>query len=283
MVAHLTGWRGRSLFIDFDLLPPWLAEQAPEAFATKVARAGIRPVLVVSLKTGAESAYARAIRNVLNRQGASICLRVSPEELRLSEVDRLIERSLRGYSASPATTDLVIDRREIDGQSYRFDEFAHLIPSLNSWRSLTCLAGTFPEDLSGLAAGRIHRIQRYEWQHWRALRSWPGRKPAFGDYAIQHVLYKEPVAVPNYSASIRYTDENEFVVLRGEGVLNERGPGFDQYNGWARMLTGMPEYFGPTFSAGDRYVSERAIDWNSSGNAQTWLLKRTGIVGGQLM
>src|SRR5262245_51463822 len=80
MVGHLTGWRGRSLFIDFDLLPPWLAEQAPEAFAATVARAGIRPVFVVSLKTGAESACARAIRNVLNRQGASICLRVSPEE-----------------------------------------------------------------------------------------------------------------------------------------------------------------------------------------------------------
>lgn len=79
------------------------------------------------------------------------------------------------------------------------------------------------------------------------------------------------MAVPNYSASIRYTVENDFVVLRGEGVLNENGPGFDQYNGWAKLLLEMPEYFGASFSAGDHYVAERASNWRSSGNAQTWL------------
>ena len=33
----------------------------------------------------------------------------------------------------------------------------------------------------------------------------------------------------------------------------------------------MPEYFGASFSAGDQYVAERASNWRSSGNAQTWL------------
>jgi hypothetical protein len=84
-------------------------------------------------------------------------------------------------------------------------------------------------------------------------------------------LFKEPLAVPNYSASIRYTVENDFVVLRGEGVLNKNGPGFDQYNGWAKLLLEMPEYFGASFSTGDRYVAERASNWRSSGNAQSWL------------
>jgi hypothetical protein len=54
-------------------------------------------------------------------------------------------------------------------------------------------------------------------------------------------------------------------------VLHENGPGFDQYNGWAKLLIEMPEYFGASFSAGDEYVAERASNWRSSGNAQTWL------------
>jgi hypothetical protein len=136
---------------------------------------------------------------------------------------------------------------------------------------LTCLAGSFPEDLSRLTPRKTHRLRRFEWQQWRALESWPGRRPAFGDYAIQHVVFKEPVAVPNFSASVRYTIENEYFVLRGEGVLNERGPGYGQYNAWAALLLGMPEFFGATFSAGDRYIAERAANWNTPGSARTWL------------
>lgn len=270
-VEHLGGWRGRSLFLDFSMLPSSLVSAALEAVAARMAFGGIRPVLVVSLKTGIGSAYARSVQTVLDRHGSAICLRVSPEELKLSGVNNLIHACLKRYGASPASADLVIDRGGVDGQSYRYEDFAHFIPSLGSWRTLTCLAGSFPEDLSRLTPGKIHRLQRFEWQQWRLLQSWPGRRPAFGDYAIQHVLFREPVAVPNYSASIRYTVEDEFVVLRGEGVLNEGGPGFGQYNGWATLLIGMSEYFGATFSAGDGYVAERAVNWKSSGSAQTWL------------
>jgi hypothetical protein len=65
--------------------------------------------------------------------------------------------------------------------------------------------------------------------------------------------------------------ENEYFVLRGEGVLNEDGPGYGQWNAWAALLVGMPEFFGATFSAGDEYIRERAEDWKRTGSAQTWL------------
>ena len=198
-------------------------------------------------------------------------MRLSPEELKLSAAEDLIHERLTHFGAVPASSDLVVDRGCVDGQSLTYEEFADLIPWQSSWQTITCLAGSFPEDLSRLTRGRIHHLARFEWRQWRSLQSWSGRRPAFGDYAIQHVLFREPVAVPNYSASIRYTVESDFVVLRGEGVLNENGPGFDQYNGWAKLLLEMPEYFGASFSAGDQYVAERASNWRFSGNAQTWL------------
>ena len=270
-VQHLAGWSGQRLFLDFSMLSSHMVGPALDSITKHLVSAGVRPVLVVSLKWGTESSHSRAVQRVQDDRGTAICLRLSPEELRLSRSEDLIHQRLAFFGANPASTDLVVDRGCVDGQSVTYEEFAELIPWQNSWQTITCLAGSFPEDLARLTRGKIHRLARFEWRQWRSLQSWPGRRPAFGDYAIQHVLFKEPVAVPNYSASIRYTVENDFVVLRGEGVLNENGPGFDQYNGWAKLLLDMPEYFGASFSAGDEYVAERASNWRSSGNAQSWL------------
>ena len=69
---------------------------------------------------------------------------------------------------------------------------------------------------------------------------------------------------------MRYTLDEHFLVLRGEGVLNPGGPGHRQYNGWAQYLLDMPDYFGRTFSAGDGYAANMAEDFSGTGNAQTW-------------
>jgi len=153
-VEHLVGWSGRSLFVDFSMLPATRVGPSLETVIAKMASAGIRPVIVLSMKTPFESAYARSLRALLNRHGASISLRISPEELKLTDADRLVENRLREFGTSPTATDLVVDRGEVDAQSYRYEEFAHLIPSLGSWRTLTCLAGSFPPDLSGLSSDR---------------------------------------------------------------------------------------------------------------------------------
>ena len=270
IAAHLANWTGRSVFIDFDMLRS-THPQVVEMMAERLVSFNIRPVIVISLKTGWQSAYGRSVRAALSRHDAGVCLRVSPEELKLSAIHELIERCLTAHGVQPTVVDLIIDRGGVDGGSVTYQEFAHHIPCITSWRTLTVLAGSFPEDLSRLAPGRTHRLQRIEWQQWQSLRLWPDRRPAFGDYAIQHVVFKEPVAVPNFSASVRYTIEDQYFVLRGEGVLNEGGPGYAQWNAWAVLLRDRPEFFGDEFSAGDRYIAERAADWRSTGSAQSWL------------
>jgi hypothetical protein len=269
--GHLAAWAGQRIFLDLGMLPSDIVSPALHALVKQLTSTGVRPILVVTLKSSKEFAHTRAVQSVQDRFGIPICLRVSPEELRLSRCEELVQARLTDFSAVAASTSFVVDRGWIDGQSFGYEEFAELIPWQSSWETITCLAGSFPQDLCELNRGEIHRLPRSEWRQWRSLQSWTGRRPAFGDYTIQHVLLREPVAVPNYSASIRYTVENDFIILRGEGVLNENGPGFDQYNGWAKLLLDMPEYFGPSFSAGDQYVAERASNWRSSGNAQTWL------------
>lgn len=270
VAEHLASWKGRSVFLDFNMLRSATPE-ALEIIAARTARLGIRPVLVISLKGGAQSPYANSVRAVLAKHGSGICLRVSPEELKLSAANEMIDACLKAYSVSPVLVDLVIDRGGVDSGSLRYQEFAHHIPFVASWRTLTVLAGSFPPDLSRLARGSVNRLRRSEWHQWQELESWPGRRPAFGDYTIQHVLHREPVAVPNFSASVRYTIEEDFFVLRGEGVLNEGGPGYGQWNAWAALLIERPEFFGAAFSAGDGYIAERAANWSNTGSAQSWL------------
>ena len=207
---------------------------------------------------------------MLGQFGPALCLRISPAELNLP-IETLLADRLRQYQVDPTHVDLVIDRGGVDSSSHTYPEFAHRIRWVDSWRTLTVLAGSFPKDLDGMAPGEIHRLRRFERRQWRDLSSWSGRRPAFGDYTIQHVYFTEPVPVPNVSASVRYTLEDEFYIMRGEGVLNDGGPGRGQWNAWASLLIEKPQYFGRTFSAGDRYISERASDWSSTGSPQSWL------------
>jgi len=155
IAGHLYGWSGRSVFIDFRMVRSTHPD-ALEVMAARTARLGIRPVLVISLKGGVESAYARSARAVLARHGSGICLRISPEELRLSTIGEMIDACLKAYAIPPTLVDLVIDRGGVDGGSLKYRDFAHLIPWISAWRTLTLLAGSFPEDLSRLARGQMH-------------------------------------------------------------------------------------------------------------------------------
>lgn len=265
----LSVWTGRAMFIDFSMLRGTNSHPVI-VMADHLERNGIRPVPVVSLKDGPESVYGRALHSVVDRS-ASLCLRVSPEELRSASIGELVEACIGRYGMSASQVHLVVDRGGVDSSSLTFEEFAWRIPLIDSWQTLTLLAGSFPEDLSRLAPRETHRLRRFEWRQWQKLDSWSGRRPAFGDYTVQHVFIKESVPVPNISASIRYTIEDEFYVLRGEGIDNEGGPGRAQWNAQAALLRDSTEYFGASFSAGDRYIDEMASDWDHSGSPVTWL------------
>ena len=269
-VSHLSGWSGRRVLLDFDMLP-FPSPHPVEIMAHRATLAGIRPVPVISLKTVSEGPYEHSVQAVLERAGSALCLRVSTEELYGDAIGELVESRLKQCSVSPRQVDLIIDRVGVESGSRTYEEFARRIPSIDAWRTLTLLAGSFPENLEAYRPGKTYRIPRIEWRHWQRLQSWSGRRPAFGDYAIQHVYIKPPVPAPNFSASVRYTLEDEFLILRGEGVKNDGGPGYAQWNGWAALLIESREYFGARFSVGDQYIAERAVNGSSTGSATTWL------------
>jgi hypothetical protein len=97
------------------------------------------------------------------------------------------------------------------------------------------------------------------------------RIPAFGDYTIQYPFYEPPPDRCTFSASIRYTSDDYWLIMRGENVFNEDGPGFSQWPAEAQVLCGHEEFCGSNFSAGDMYINERASNPDQTGSAKTWL------------
>lgn len=150
--------------------------------------------------------------------------------------------------------------------------FLFKLPKAAEWRTVTVVSGAFRENLTGLPVGR-HELPRGEWTAWftsvknHAL----PRKPTFGDYTILHPELIKPKPNLNVSANIRYTSFDYWVVMKGEGLRNKNGAGFEQYPANADLLTRQPEFSGAWFSPGDRYISEIALKKEPTGNPKTWL------------
>src|SRR5262249_21369914 len=98
---------------------------------------------------------------------------------------------------------------------------------------------------------------REDWLFWLAHENTRlERRPTYGDYGIQYALYEEPPARSNPSASIRYTSDDYWVIMRGEGLFNDGGPGNAQYGANALLLSEREEFCGRSFSYGDQYIDD---------------------------
>ena len=100
--------------------------------------------------------------------------------------------------------------------------------------------------------------------------------PSYGDYVVAHPKFEEPGPGLNPSASIRYAADGHWVIMRGEGIRNDDGPGLSQYPTNATLLCDRPEFRGGDFSSGDRYIEKMAEEiakngGGRTGNLKTWL------------
>ncbi len=86
---------------------------------------------------------------------------------------------------------------------------------------------------------------------------------------LQYGVFVEPLQGGNPSASIRYTADEYWVIMRGEGVLNKNGPGYAGYSANAQLLCERKEFCGADFSAGDEYIATMSQQTTDTGNAGT--------------
>ena len=269
-------WSERPLFIDLCHLPQKVLTQGSTHLLAMLGyRAAVMQVsLVPVLGLRRDIRYQSAVIEVLGRHGEGVCLRLSRDDVSRPTLAQDLSELLRFLNVTHEAVDLLVDFQIIDQPVSSFAALCARIPEIHKWRNFIVASGAFPPDLSDLEKNRQHTIERLDWISWRdQATAMPPvtRLPIYSDYTIQHPQYRERQGPQNYSASIRYTANDYWVVMRGEGVLNKDGPGTAQWPANALLLCERPEYCGEAFSDGDRYIREQSVQCERPGNAITWL------------
>lgn len=278
-VARLSEvWGPQRAFVDAQLLRPHFLIAGRSPLNELLSRArdnGLDVVPVLPLARKLDDPHLDVFASGTTRD-AGLCLRLKPIDLVLADQarNRHLNEQIKYLGLSPESVDLVVDEEFTTDLAPGYAQICEMIPYLKRWRSFAVISGGFPVDLQEFHRGQIHSLRRRDWQRWRTESSSRRlmRRPSYGDYTVQYAAYRPPPLdqVPRTSVSVRYTADEEWIICRGE-ALSESGPGTEQWIGWAQLLKSRPEYTGEEFSAGDRYISERAGGAASTGNFTTWI------------
>ena len=228
--------------------------------------------------------YQSSVAGVLKKDGRGACLRITPSEILQSGIANATRTFLKSINLGAESVHLLVDYEANDPADPDPQSLLARIPDLDKWQTLSVASGAFPVDLQGFQPGNS-KIPRNDWLVWRRTVSHGKnrlRKPSFSDYTIQYGLYKEPVEGCNPSPSIRYTLDEEWLIMRGEASRGrttsnqtEIRPGREQWNSHAQLLCDDDLFYGESFSWGDAFIRERSVNKQNHGSPEIWL--RAGI------
>lgn len=273
-------WGRKAIFIDVQLVDGSIRAEALKKILENGKQLDIFmiPVITVIPVVGFESdsQTRRVAVEFAKQSGHGLCLRITDSNFKEKTLSGDIEDFMSGNKMTAKDVDLLVDFNVVNEQTLvnSLVEKINIIPNLEEWRTFAVAGGAFPRDLSHLEKHNQHDIPRSDWVIWNELINKLERQPSFADYAIQYPIYLPQTFASNPSASIRYSLEKKWVIVRGEGLRNPKGAGFKQYPAQAQILANQEDVFkGESFSAGDAYIAEKARDINTkkTGNPKTWL------------
>ena len=267
-------WGFSPFFLDLVNLPDLEKDDIVSKISDELRAAGLRAIPVTGFDQGTN--YQKAISTIAANDRRGACIRLYPRNLLSSSLLADLEKLLAGLALNPDQVDLVADYQLLSDFAMPYTELCRRLPNLARWRTFTAISGAFSKDLTEYEKNGQYTRSREDWLFWQSqIALGLPRRPTYGDYSIQYAFYKEPPDRANVSASIRYTAEDCWVIMRGEGLFNESSPGNAQYAAHAQLLSEREEFCGADFSAGDRYIDNLSKGLEGPGNPETLL--RAGI------
>lgn len=273
-------WGQPPLFVDLGLLPSTVrASDGLNPIEVLFREARIHQLSLIPV-TGLDrtESHLSAVASIIKTDHRGACIRLRRLEIQrptfLADLRRLLSR----LELSPAHVHLLVDYQIINNSCPSFAKLCSFLPNLSQWQTFTIASGAFTKDLSEFEKNRQHTLTRFDWLTWHSeitSTSNLSRLPSYSDYTVQYPIFEEIPQFPNISASIRYTAEEYWVIMRGEGLRNEDGPGYAQYPANAQLLCDRVEFRGADFSYGDAYIEEMSQQSERTGTPETWI--RAGI------
>jgi len=287
-VEILKSWGDDPIYVDMTLISPDELKQAAMSRLLGNCRE-LRLVVVPVINLVDSLEYRNNLISWAKQTSDGICLRITSSELNnIQNLNLKLEAFLTNHAVKSSDVALLVDLKDktmADAVAAGVKSVQDVV-HLNTWRDVIISGGSFPQDLTGYKRDEDNREQRTEWVNWKsqALNGEPHRLPSFSDYTIRHPIYNEVTVNFPGTASIRYTVGDSWLVMKGEVKR------FEQYLGHAALLRNLKgQYYGPDFSAGDRYIDEKGRylpefykkkkenpEWTKgTGRAEDWI--RAGI------
>jgi len=223
--------------------------------------------------------FNEAIAQIVANDNNDVCIRLEREDVISVELLKNdLSELMLSLGVSIEATHLLIDFKSIDEANVKQNaqmaqNLINTLPQISDYKTLTIAAAAMPESLVVFKPDSINTMPRTELTLWNLINknaSELKRIPSFGDYGVVHP------ATPEYdprlvrpSAKIRYTQEHEWLILKGHSV--RKAPGFKQYHSLSQQLVSRKEFIGSTFSWGDEYIEKCANLETTSGSLQTWV------------
>ncbi len=275
-------WGSSPCFVDLNLIPPDERMKNgvhPVRFIfDKLRWLGCQAIPVTGLLRDGE--YLREIKAAWAKDKNGVCLRITIEQSAKSTFKTELDSLLLTLEIQSINCDFILDLGSpnnflpLDGFSKSIKTILERLPYLNDWRTLTLLGTSFPETMSSIKKGE-EIVPRYEWKLYKMLvanlRKSGIRLPTFGDYAISHPKVLElDMRITKPSATIRYTIDDGWYIVKGENVRDEKFGKFKQYRGLSKKIVNSRYYCGSNFSWGDRYIFKCADGSGSTGHLPMW-------------
>jgi hypothetical protein len=243
-------WSGIDLWSEFECRTPAQARIVP---LTDLRAVGTSPALV------------RAVRS-----RGEVGLRFGSPDVGPALATNLTS-ALMQLGVDAASVHLIVDLKDGPG-AVSHAQVRTAVGMAGAFASVVALAGVFPQYLSQYQPG-ITLEPRTEWQvWWNDHVSTPAdeRLLAFGDYTTQHAHYHVTPEEARGTVSLRYTADDDFLVLRGRKSNSATGFGHNQMHGHCRLLIARPEYAGAAFSWADHRIHCWTNPSNGTGNFMQW-------------
>lgn len=272
-------WGSSPIFVDVSLLftTPLKVKSLGD-----ISRGGheLGGVFIPVIHLNDDQEIKQAAYSLAKENDSGLCLRLICSDF--SDPKRLEEALANLLSSSglrEKDIDLMVDIKETEKTTDKYTKYLLLsqdISNLPKWRAFIFAGGSFPENLSECKIDEENLLPRIDWKSWREhidskkLK----RNPAFSDYAIQHPIYKETSQFFHPTSSIKYTLENEWLIMKGKKQK------FDLYLASAATLIKDKRFYGENFSDGDKYIAEKAKHFEAyikkpaikgTGSTETWL------------
>ncbi|MHC4573069.1 MAG: beta family protein [Planctomycetota bacterium] len=275
-------WGSSPCFVDLNLIPS--SERMknsvhPLRFVFDELRwLGCQSIPVTGLFRDDE--YQREIKAALAKDKNGVCLRTTIEQTAKKSFKRELDFLLSTLGIRASDGYFILDLgaptnfQPLDGFTMAIQRIVSKLPYLNDWRTFTLLGTSFPETMTGIKKGG-EVVPRYEWKLYKMLvtdlKRAGFRLPTFGDYAINHPKVLEiDMRKAKPSATIRYTIDDSWYIVKGQNVRDEKYGKFKQYRDLSKKVVDSRYYCGSNFSWGDDYIQKCANKESSTGRLMTW-------------